>query len=69
MNSAHIDASVQFQSFQNQRQSMSHQLVAHSQEMEVACRIHLMVVLDLTLFLLKQGLSFSGNDESSNSLN
>ncbi|KAH7690026.1 Ribonuclease H-like protein [Dioscorea alata] len=55
--------------FQSQRQSVSHLLVAHSHEMEVAYRIRLTAVLDVTRFLLKQGLPFCGNDESSNSLN
>ncbi|XP_039145553.1 zinc finger MYM-type protein 1-like [Dioscorea cayenensis subsp. rotundata] len=37
--------------------------------MEVAYRIRLTAILDVTRFLLKQGLPFRGNDESSNSLN
>ncbi|XP_039130910.1 zinc finger MYM-type protein 1-like [Dioscorea cayenensis subsp. rotundata] len=69
VNSAHNDARVQFQSFQNQRQSVSHQLAAHSHEMEVAYRIRLTAILDVTRFLLKQGLAFRGHDESSSSLN
>ncbi|KAH7672367.1 Ribonuclease H-like protein [Dioscorea alata] len=69
VNSMHNDARVKFQGFQSQRQSVSHLLAAHSHEMEVAYRIHLTAVLDVTRFLLKQGLPFRGNDESSNSLN
>ncbi|KAH7658156.1 Ribonuclease H-like protein [Dioscorea alata] len=63
------DARVQFQSFQNQRQSVSHQLATHSDEMEVEYHTHLTAVLDVTRFLLKQGLAFRGHDESSSSLN
>ncbi|XP_039119211.1 zinc finger MYM-type protein 1-like [Dioscorea cayenensis subsp. rotundata] len=37
--------------------------------MEVAYRIRLTAILDVTRFLLKQDLPFRGNDESSNSLN
>ncbi|KAH7679456.1 Ribonuclease H-like protein [Dioscorea alata] len=69
VNSMHNDARVKFQGFQSQRQSVSHLLAAHSHEMEVAYRICLTAVLDVTRFLLKQGLPFRGNDESSNSLN
>ncbi|KAH7656079.1 Ribonuclease H-like protein [Dioscorea alata] len=65
----HNDARVQFQSFQNQRQSVSHQLATHSHEMEVEYRTRLTAVLDVTRFLLKQGLAFRGHDESSSSLN
>ncbi|KAH7681932.1 Ribonuclease H-like protein [Dioscorea alata] len=69
VNSMHNDARVKFQGFQSQRQSVSHLLAAHSHEMEVAYHIRLTAVLDVTRFLLKQGLPFCGNDESSNSLN
>ncbi|KAH7650966.1 Ribonuclease H-like protein, partial [Dioscorea alata] len=69
VNSLHNDARVKFQGFQSQRQSVSHLLATHSHEMEVAYRIRLTAVLDVTRFLLKQGLPFRGNDESSNSLN
>ncbi|KAH7670424.1 Ribonuclease H-like protein [Dioscorea alata] len=69
VNSLHNDARVKFQGFQSQRQSVSHLLAMHSHEMEVAYRIRLTAVLDVTRFLLKQGLPFRGNDESSNSLN
>ncbi|XP_039133231.1 zinc finger MYM-type protein 1-like [Dioscorea cayenensis subsp. rotundata] len=37
--------------------------------MEVAYRIRLTAILDVTHFLLKQGLAFCGHDESSSSLN
>ncbi|XP_039143947.1 LOW QUALITY PROTEIN: zinc finger MYM-type protein 1-like [Dioscorea cayenensis subsp. rotundata] len=69
VNSVYNDARVQFQSFQNQRQSVSHQLATHSQEMEVGYRTRLTAVLDVTRFLLKQGLPFRGHDESLSSLN
>ncbi|KAH7660955.1 Ribonuclease H-like protein [Dioscorea alata] len=69
VNSVHNDARIQFQSFQNQRQSVSHQLAAHSHEMEVEYRTRLTAILDVSRFLLKQGLAFRGHDESSSSLN
>ncbi|KAH7650649.1 Ribonuclease H-like protein [Dioscorea alata] len=69
VNSMHNDARVKFEGFQSQRQSVSHLLAAHLHDMEVAYRIRLTAVLDVTRFLLKQGLPFRGNDESSNSLN
>ncbi|KAH7668896.1 Ribonuclease H-like protein, partial [Dioscorea alata] len=69
VNSVHNDARIQFQSFQNQRRSMSHQLVAHSHEMEVEYCTRLTTILDVSRFLLKQGLAFRGHDESSSLLN
>ncbi|XP_039146840.1 zinc finger MYM-type protein 1-like [Dioscorea cayenensis subsp. rotundata] len=69
VNSVHNDARVQFQSFQNQRQSVSHQLATYSQEMDVEYHTRLTAVLDVTHFLLKQGLPFHGHDESLSSLN
>ena len=53
MNSVHNDAKVQLQSFQNQKKSVSHQLGAHSHEMVVEYRTHLIAVLDVMSFLLK----------------
>ena len=50
VNSAHNNARVQFQTFQNQRQSVSYQLAAHSHEMGVAYHIRLTSVLDMTCF-------------------
>ncbi|XP_042423326.1 zinc finger MYM-type protein 1-like [Zingiber officinale] len=67
--SAHNDARTQLEAFKNQRQSVSHLLQAHGREMEVAYRTRLTTTLDVTRFLLKQGLSFRGHDESLNSSN
>ncbi|KAH7673951.1 Ribonuclease H-like protein [Dioscorea alata] len=58
MNSVHNDA-----------RSVSHQLATHSHEMVVEYGTRLTAVLDMTRFLLKQGLAFRGHDESSSSLN
>lgn len=68
-NSAHNDARIQLQGFKNQRQSVSHILLAQGQEMEVAYPTHLTAALDVTRLLLKQGLPFRGHDESSTSSN
>ncbi|XP_042415423.1 zinc finger MYM-type protein 1-like [Zingiber officinale] len=67
--SAHNDARTQLEAFKNQRQSVSHLLQAQGREMEVAYRTPLTTTLDVTRFLLKQGLSFRGHDESLNSSN
>ncbi|XP_042465839.1 zinc finger MYM-type protein 1-like [Zingiber officinale] len=67
--SAHNDARTQLEAFKNQRQSVSHLLQAQGREMEVAYRTRLTVTLDVTRFLLKQGLPFRGHDESLNSSN
>ena len=48
---------------------MSHLLQAQGREMEVANRTRLTATLDVTRFLLKQGLSFRGYDESLSSSN
>ncbi|XP_042410328.1 zinc finger MYM-type protein 1-like [Zingiber officinale] len=67
--SAHNDARTQLEAFKNQQQSVSHLLQAQRREMEVAYRTRLTATLDVTRFLLKQGLSFHGHDESLNSSN
>ncbi|XP_042413020.1 zinc finger MYM-type protein 1-like [Zingiber officinale] len=67
--SAHNDARTQLEAFKNQRQSVSHLLQAQGREMEVAYRTRLTATLDVTRFLLKQGLPFRGHDESLNSSN
>ncbi|XP_042472507.1 uncharacterized protein LOC122055195 [Zingiber officinale] len=66
---AHNDARTQFEAFQNQRQSVSHLLQEQGCGMEVAYRTRLTTTLDVTRFLLKQGLSFHGHDESLSSSN
>ncbi|XP_042458581.1 uncharacterized protein LOC122042493 [Zingiber officinale] len=68
-NSCHNYARVQVESFQDQRHSVSNILRAHGRDIEVSYRTRLTTMLDVTRFLLKQGLSFRGHDESSNSLN
>ncbi|XP_042453175.1 zinc finger MYM-type protein 1-like [Zingiber officinale] len=67
--SAHNDARTQLEAFKNQRQSVSHLLQAQGREMEVAYHTRLTETLDVTRFLLKQGLPFRGHDESLNSSN
>ncbi|XP_042380279.1 zinc finger MYM-type protein 1-like [Zingiber officinale] len=67
--SAHDDARTQLEAFQNQRQSVSHLLQAQEHGMEVAYHTRLTATLDVTRFLLKQGLPFRGHDESLSSLN
>ncbi|XP_042423298.1 zinc finger MYM-type protein 1-like [Zingiber officinale] len=67
--SAHNDARTQLEAFQNQRQSVSHLLQAQGRGMEVAYRTRLMTTLDVTRFLLKQGLPFRGHEESLSSSN
>ncbi|XP_042412170.1 zinc finger MYM-type protein 1-like [Zingiber officinale] len=67
--SAHNDARTQLEAFQNQRQSVSHLLQARGRGMEVAYRPRLTTTLDVTRFLLKQGLPFRGHDESLSSSN
>ncbi|XP_042466270.1 zinc finger MYM-type protein 1-like [Zingiber officinale] len=69
VDSCHNHARVQVESFQDQRHSVSNILRAHGRDIEVSYRIRLTAMLDVTRFLLKQGLSFRGHDESSNSLN
>ncbi|XP_042472157.1 zinc finger MYM-type protein 1-like [Zingiber officinale] len=67
--SAHNDARTQLEAFQNQRQSVLHLLQAQGCGMEVAYRTRLTVALDVTRFLLKQGLPFRGHNESLSSSN
>ena len=63
------NARIQFEAFQDQRNSVASILRSNTREMEVAYRIRLTLSLNVTRFLLKQGLSFRGHDESSSSLN
>ncbi|XP_041995587.1 zinc finger MYM-type protein 1-like [Salvia splendens] len=69
VNSCHNNARIQFEAFQDQRNSVESILRSNTREMEVAYRIRLTVSLNVTRFLLKQGLSFRGHDESSSSSN
>ncbi|XP_042051650.1 zinc finger MYM-type protein 1-like [Salvia splendens] len=69
VNSCHNNTRIQFKAFQDQRNSVASILRSNTREMEVAYRIRLTVSLNMTRFLLKQGLSFRGHDESSSSSN
>nr|XP_027089553.1 zinc finger MYM-type protein 1-like [Coffea arabica] len=69
VNSCHNDARIQFESFQDQRHSVSNVLRSCGREIDIAYRTRLTAALDVTRFLLKQGLAFRGNDESTSSSN
>ncbi|XP_027177919.1 zinc finger MYM-type protein 1-like [Coffea eugenioides] len=69
VNSCHNDARIQFESFQDQRHSVSNVLRSCGREIDIAYRTRLTAALDVTRFLLKQGLAFHGNDESTSSSN
>ncbi|XP_027062714.1 uncharacterized protein [Coffea arabica] len=69
VNSCHNDARIQFESFQDQRHSVSNVLRSCGREIDNAYRTRLTAALDVTRFLLKQGLAFRGNDESTSSSN
>nr|XP_027108615.1 zinc finger MYM-type protein 1-like [Coffea arabica] len=69
VNSCHNDARIQFKSFQDQRHSVSNVLRSCGREIDIAYRTRLTAALDVTRFLLKQGLAFRGNDESTSSSN
>ncbi|XP_042422983.1 zinc finger MYM-type protein 1-like [Zingiber officinale] len=69
VNSCHNEARIQFEAFQDQRHSVENILRVHSRDMEIDYRTRLTAMLDVTRFLLKQGLSFRGHDESTSSSN
>ncbi|XP_071912126.1 uncharacterized protein [Coffea arabica] len=69
VNSCHNDARIQFENFQDQRHSVSNVLRSCGREIDIAYRTRLTAALDVTRFLLKQGLAFRGNDESTSSSN
>nr|XP_027103380.1 zinc finger MYM-type protein 1-like [Coffea arabica] len=69
VNSCHNDARIQFESFQDQRHSVSNVLRSCGRKIDIAYRTRLTAALDVTRFLLKQGLAFRGNDESTSSSN
>ncbi|XP_042423344.1 uncharacterized protein LOC122010950 [Zingiber officinale] len=69
VNSYHNEARIQFEAFQDQRHSVGNILRVHSHNMEIDYRTCLTAMLDVTRFLLKQGLSFRGHDESTSSSN
>ncbi|XP_042465844.1 zinc finger MYM-type protein 1-like [Zingiber officinale] len=67
--SCHNEARIQFEAFQDQRHSVENILRVHSRDMEIDYRTRLTAMLDVTRFLLKQGLPFRGHDESTSSSN
>ncbi|XP_042467455.1 uncharacterized protein LOC122050630 [Zingiber officinale] len=69
VNSCHNEARIQFEAFQDQRHSVGNILRVHSHDMEIDYRTRLTAMLDVTHFLLKQGLPFRGHDESTSSSN
>ncbi|XP_042435612.1 uncharacterized protein LOC122021560 [Zingiber officinale] len=69
VNSCHNEARIQFEAFQDQRHSVGNILRVHSRDMEIDYHTRLTVMLDVTRFLLKQGLPFLGHDESTSSSN
>ncbi|XP_042022893.1 zinc finger MYM-type protein 1-like [Salvia splendens] len=69
VNSCHNNARIQLEAFQDQRNSVASILRSNTREKEVAYRVRLTTSLNVTRFLLKQGLSFRGHDESSDSSN
>lgn len=68
-NSCHNNARIQFESFQDQRHNVANMFRENSREMDAAYRVRLTTMLNATRFLLRQGLSFRGHDESTSSLN
>ncbi|XP_042460190.1 zinc finger MYM-type protein 1-like [Zingiber officinale] len=69
VNSCHNEARIQFEAFQDQRHSVGNILRVHSRDMEIDYRTRLTAMLDVTRFLLKQGLPFRRHDESTSSSN
>ncbi|XP_057788934.1 uncharacterized protein LOC131005850 [Salvia miltiorrhiza] len=68
VNSCHNNARIQFESFQDQIHN-TNMLESFSREMNAICCARSTTLLDVTRFLLKQGLPFHGHDESVGSLN
>ena len=66
--SAHNKARIDFENFQNQKQSVAYIVKGTNLKSEQAYRIHLTTILDVIHYLLGQGLAFRGHDESSTSL-
>ncbi|XP_042472575.1 zinc finger MYM-type protein 1-like [Zingiber officinale] len=69
VNSCHNEARIQFEAFQDQRHSVENILRVHSRDMKIDYRTRLTAMLDVTRFLLKQGLPFREHDESTSSSN
>ncbi|XP_022867572.1 zinc finger MYM-type protein 1-like [Olea europaea var. sylvestris] len=67
--SAHNQAFAKYTNLMNQKQSISYVMSSQSSSQQQSYRTRLNAVLDCTRFLLMQGLSFLGHDESKESLN
>lgn len=67
--SAHNQAFAKCTNLMNQKQSISYVISSRSSSQQKSYRTRLTAVLDCTRFLLMQGLSFRGHDESQESLN
>ncbi|XP_076921624.1 uncharacterized protein LOC143583110 [Bidens hawaiensis] len=63
-NSRHNHARVQFELFKDQRHNLDNVLSQQCKQDEIVYRVRLTAVVDVFRFLLKQGLAFSGHDES-----
>ncbi|XP_039687852.1 zinc finger MYM-type protein 1 [Medicago truncatula] len=58
-----------YDDYKNQRQSVTSKIARATRESEELYKIRLTCSLDCTKFLVSQGISFRGHDETSNSLN
>lgn len=67
--SYHNRARMDSNDFENQRSSISHKFKAQTREAEMSCEARVTASLDVASFLLMQGHTFRGHDESSSSLN
>ncbi|XP_057791342.1 uncharacterized protein LOC131008485 [Salvia miltiorrhiza] len=67
--SCHNNARIQIEAFKDQRHSMATMFRSNTRELDVAYRARLTASLDVSCFLLKQGMPFRGNDESTSSSN
>ncbi|KAJ8768080.1 hypothetical protein K2173_021020 [Erythroxylum novogranatense] len=69
VNSIHNTSYRKCQALMNQQQHIDAAIIKQSEQAKKEYRIHLTVVIDCIRFLLHQGLSFRGHDESKNSSN
>ncbi|XP_022845237.1 zinc finger MYM-type protein 1-like [Olea europaea var. sylvestris] len=67
--SAHNQARVKYELFNNQEQSIRSHLVKQSHQARTNYRIRLNASIDCVRFLLRQGMAFRGHDESEDSNN
>ncbi|RHN66617.1 putative transcription factor and/or regulators TTF-type(Zn) family [Medicago truncatula] len=68
-NSMHNKCIKHYDDYKNQRQSVTSKIARATRESEELYKIRLTCSLDCTKFLVSQGISFRGHDETSNSLN